>query len=164
MSGLTHDRLRELLKYDPETGQFTWLVSTAEFVGKIAGFPKRDRAYWLIQIGPKRYRAHRLAWFYMTGEWPKDLIDHRDGDGLNNRWANLREADSSKNTQNSRRRSDNRSGLKGVNFVARLNKWKSRVSLNGKRIYLGSFATPEAAHAAYAAKAIELHGEFARAA
>lgn len=167
MEKLTHAQLREILSYDPETGWFTWLVSNSQFVGRIAGHrhdPGTGQAYWLIKIDRVQHKAHRLAWFYMTGKWPEALIDHRDCDGLNNVWANLREADSSTNTQNSRCRSDSRAGLKGVNFNARLGKWTARIKAGARRIYLGSFGTPEAAHAAYKTAAEKAFGEFARAA
>lgn len=163
MAEITQTQLHELLKYDPETGHFTRL--TGRHVGKIAGYQKEpspgDKPYWAIQIGSRAYQAHRLAWLYMTGEWPKALTDHKDGDSLNNRWLNLREADFSTNTQNSCRRSDNRSGLKGVNYTAARG-WKARISLHGRRIHLGRFPTAEAAHAAYKEAAEKLFGEFAR--
>ena len=98
----------------------------------------------------------------MTGEWCSAVIDHRDGDPSNNRWDNLRRATVSQNNANRRLHRNNKCGFKGVvqnpwgRFIASIYK-------NGRRIHLGMFATPEAAHAAYVAAARELFGEFARA-
>lgn len=161
MAMLTHSRLLEILRYDPETGHFTRLVGRR--VGKVTGYRNdvgNGFIYWMIYVEGQVYRAHRLAWFYMTGEWPKALIDHKDCCTLNNRWENLREADHSSNTQNSRIRADNLSGLKGVNFSE--GRWKARISVRGEHVHLGLFPTAEAAHAAYKAAAQRMFGEFAR--
>jgi hypothetical protein len=171
MPDISLQYLRKILRYNPETGDF---IGANPFdrrtFGRRVGFQSRrtgrsdEPVYWIIQIGVVRYRAHRLAWFYMTGEWPKILIDHKDCDGLNNRWGNLREADYSANNQNSRCRSDNQAGLKGVDYHKRARKWRASICLRGQRTYLGLFETAEDAHAAYVAAATRLFGEFARAA
>ena len=94
---------------------------------------------------------------------PKELdVDHRDGDGLNNRRANLRVATVLENQFNARRRKDNASGFKGVSWHRAAGKWYAHISLNRKRFHLGTFDTPEAAHAAYAAASAAFHGEFGR--
>lgn len=103
-------------------------------------------------------RMHRL----LMGS-PQGLeIDHRDGNGLNNRRSNLRVATSSQNKQNQGIRADNTSGFKGVTWVKRDRKWQARIEVGGKRRFLGLFKTPEAAHAAYVAANAELHGSFGR--
>ena len=96
----------------------------------------------------------------MTGEWGRPAIDHRDGNSTNNRWSNLRRATPSQNNANRRRPRHNTSGYKGVYF--RWGFWRACIKRNGRRIYLGVFATPEEAHAAYVAAARKLFGEFAR--
>ena len=158
---LTHDQVRRLLSYSPRTGLFRWKISPAVGVpaGTIAG--KRGRGYVSIQIGRCKYRAHRLAWFYMTGEWPVGMVDHRDNDGMNNRWRNLREATRSQNGGNSRCR---RNGLKGAYQRRDNKKWFSIISINNRRIFLGYQPSERAAHKAYMAAARKHRGEFARAA
>ena len=101
-----------------------------------------------------------MAWLYMTGSWPAKDIDHKDGDGLNNSWCNLREATRLENSGNSRRRSDNTSGAKGVRLDR--GKWIAQIVVAGKLRRLGTFNTLEAAAAAYEAAATEHFGEFAR--
>lgn len=128
-------------------------------MGDVAG--KAGRAYILIQIWGKKYRAHRLAWFYVTGRWPTKIIDHEDNDGLNNRWLNLREATRSQNGANSRGR---RPGLKGAYWHKKSNRWFSVIAANGARSFLGYFANEREAHEAYVRAAKEVHGQFARAA
>ena len=105
---LTLQRLREVLSYDPDTGLFTWKKRTGSraVVGAIAG-TANNGGYIQVSIDGVLYYAHRLAWLYMTGEWPEAEVDHarmRPGD---NRWDQIREASRSQNEQNKRRRSDN---------------------------------------------------------
>lgn len=88
--------------------------------------------------------------------------DHRDGDGLNNRRDNLRICTHGTNQLNKAARKDNRSGLKGVSWEKRAGRWKSEISINGRKRWLGYFDSPEAAHDAYCAAASYLHGDFAR--
>jgi hypothetical protein len=98
----------------------------------------------------------RLAWFYTTGAWPKDQIDHIDGNKSNNRFANLREATPSQNTQNQRRAMrTNKLGILGV-ILAR-GKFRAQIWFDGKNKFLGYFATAEAAHAAYLAAKRKFH-------
>lgn len=160
--GLTQERLKELLSYDPLTGIFVWEVDRYRVKrGDRAGSISPTTKYRVIRLDQKNYAEHRLAWFYMTGEWPSDEIDHRDLDRQNNKWGNLRPASSSQNKANRKAR-----GVypKGVCFHKPSGWFTSRVHKNGKQISLGCFRTAEAAHAAYVAAAQEIHGEFARAA
>jgi len=158
---ITADRVREVLRYDANTGVFTWLVSVGCVkVGDIAGSGDGD-GYVAIMIDGRHYKAHRLAWLYVTGELPSLQIDHANGTRDDNRWANLREATQSQNLANSSRRSDNTSGFKGVG--QRRGRWRAQIRKDGRRIHLGTFSTPEAAHAAYLKAANDHHGEFARA-
>ncbi len=160
---LEAERLRELLHYDPETGVFTWRVHRGFKAqpGKIAGKVDK-RGYRLITVDCKSYWAHRLAWLYMTGAWPKDGVDHRDLVKDNNSWGNLRQATASQNQANRRCRCDSRSGLKGVTWHPQSGKWRAYIRHDGRFHHLGLFDAPETAHAAYLAAAEKQHGEFAR--
>lgn len=160
---VTQSRLRELLNYDPVSGVFTWKMSlkTTIKVGDAAG-GKKPVGYLYIGIDQRIYLAHRLAWFYMTGEWPKADIDHVNGIRDDNRFCNLREATRSENLQNKGASPSNHSGFKGVSFSKSKRRWDARIVANKKRYYLGSFGTPEEAHAAYCAAARKYHGEFSR--
>ncbi|UXZ44493.1 HNH endonuclease signature motif containing protein [Pseudomonas soli] len=146
---ITARRLRELLHYDPATGIFTNIAPRKKVVvGSVAGSLDASTGYWMIGLDRRRYYAHRLAWLYMTGEWPAQLIDHLDGDRTNNVFANLRDAERAINQQNMRRPlPGTASGLLGA-FKKR-NKWTSNVRAFGQIIRLGTFDTAEEAHAAY---------------
>lgn len=169
MERISHARLKEVVHYDPETGHFTRLKSPyPACIGRRLGSPLQGRdslpTYLTVDVERRTYKAHRLAWFYMTGEWPNELIDHKNCDGFNNRWNNLRQADQSRNQQNSRIRSHNTSGFKGVSRHSQSGKWRATIKAGGRRISLGLFLNPGDAHAAYEKAAIEHFGEFARAA
>jgi hypothetical protein len=99
---LTANRLREVLDYNSETGVFTWRVALRPRmkIGTVAGWLD-ERGYRRVRIDARPYLAHRLAWLWMTGEWPSGRLDHRDGDPGNNCWSNLREAMQSQNSANS---------------------------------------------------------------
>lgn len=169
MSFLSQARLKELIDYCPDTGLFHWKFRPGDtrstrsfnsrFPGKIAGTSQRCGRV-IIWIDGKNYLAHRLAWLFMTGRFPKRLIDHcncRPGD---NRFSNLREATSSQNGTNKHGRAV--TGFKGV-VQHRPGRFVAYIKRDKKTRNLGSFATPEAAHAAYIAAAIDIYGEFARA-
>jgi hypothetical protein len=160
---VTAGRLREVLSYDPETGVFVWRerLSTRTRVGDVAGCPCKTNGYVLIRIDGRGYYAHRLAWLYMHGSFPPDEIDHRDGDRANNKLDNLRACSHAQNQKN-RPRQRNKSGFKGVRLERRTGKWFAAIASNGKQTHLGTYHTPEAAHAAYCAAAANLHGDFAR--
>lgn len=167
---LTYERVRELLNYDPETGVFTLLIDRNKGRYKAGHVLGTDmKRYRMMEIEGEKYLAHRFAWFWMTGLWP-DRIDHKDEDGFNNRWANLREATVSQNAMNHRGKSKHSlSGIRGVSFVKNRAKcgskpWKATIMKDGKRRLIGLFTTPEEAGIAYRKVALELHGEFARAA
>lgn len=158
---LTHDLLKKLLHYDPDTGIFTWKERGVEmfghckrpdaacwtfnnnFKGKTAGCEQngggqRGLKYITIGVLGKNRKAHRLAFLYMEGKLPKELVDHIDQDGTNNAWSNLRIATYELNVKNSHMRTDNKSGFNGVN-IHKSGKWIVRCQLNGERIYGGLF-------------------------
>jgi hypothetical protein len=166
---ITAERLREVLDYDPNTGAFRWRYRpereqrwNSRFAGKDAGHPCKRLGYVLLNIEGRLCRAHRLAWLFMTGSWPTVEIDHADGDGLNNRWKNLRLATRSENNSNTRLPRHNTSGLKGAYFDKRTGRWLAQIRHQKQQIYLGKFDTAEEAHAAYCEAAARHHGAFAR--
>jgi HNH endonuclease/AP2 domain len=128
--------------------------------GNIAG-AKKAGDYIRISIDGRQHLAHRLAWLYVHGRWPAALIDHINGNPADNRIANLREASRSQNQANSGLRLGNRSGLKGISRKP-YGTWSAQIFYQGTKHYLGTFATPEEAHAAYREAARRLFGEFAR--
>lgn len=154
MSTLTAEELREIWHYDPDTGSFTWRKPTK--IGRPPGTKVNKRGYVTIMIRYKNYFAHRLAWLYMTGEWPKNRIDHINGVGSDNRFCNLRDVTVTVNAENQRRpRKDNGVGFLGV---AKNNKrFMAKIKVNGKFVYLGTFDTPEEAHAAYLEAKRQMH-------
>ena len=146
---LTTGRLREVLAYDADTGIFTRLERSAAKVriGDIAGGID-PQGYTLIRVDLKRYRAHRLAWLYMTEVWPDGQIDHINGIRSDNTWGNLRDVTNTINCQNKHQaRSDNKSGFLGVSRDKKA--WRAVITINGARKYLGRHETPEIAYAAY---------------
>jgi hypothetical protein len=159
---LTHERLLSVLHYDPATGRFTWLVQISNISAGSEAGSDHGNGYIEIGLDGTSHFAHRLAWFYMTGEWPSGQIDHRDLDRSNNRWRNLRPATHGQNVHNSGPRKNNSHGFKGAFFSKKARKWGAQIMFRRQKYSLGYFDTPQEAHAAYAQKAIELHGEFAR--
>lgn len=153
---VTIDRLRHLIDYNPETGEFT---KRPKKIGSIVG--KARHKFWMLYIEGVQYSAHRVAWFWMTGQWPPNsvVVDHINGDATDNRWANLRLASPSENQRNRTKvNNNNSSGLTGVYKKKKDDKyWFS--SLGNK--YLGRFSTKEEAHEAYRKAALEKFGEFA---
>jgi hypothetical protein len=161
------EELRQILSYDPKTGVFTWRVGSPRGGRQIAGNVAGNlgvEGYRHIRIKKRLYLAHRLAWLYVTGDWPGGDIDHKNGVPGDNRFANLREVTHAANMQNSKRRKHNTSGFKGVRLsAAKKNKrWFATIQKDGRMVYLGTFPTPEEAHAAYRKAAEVHHGEFAR--
>ena len=145
---ITQELLKELLSYDPETGIFVWLNrDNVQFNGKSgnknAGWVT-ERGYLRIEISDTAYSAHRLAWFYVHGEWP-DITDHINGIKLDNRIVNLRSVNSSENSRNRAMTSKNTSGVVGVHWRVKPRKWQARIHINGKRVSLGHFKTIEEA-------------------
>lgn len=154
---VTHEQLTRLLAYDPETGDFTWLVDGRRCTaGQIAGHRNLVNKYLRIWVGGCSYYGHILAWFYMTRRWSVEEIDHKDTDKTNNKWDNLREATRVQNTRNANCRFNNKSGFKGVSKKG--NSFRAVI----ERDHLGMFTTAQEAAAAYDLEAIKRFGKFAR--
>lgn len=161
---LTHDRLVSLLIYEPTTGLFRWKVNNRRAkVGNVAGKVNRaeNQGYVLVSLDCRVFRAHRLAWFYVHGEWPTGHLDHINGDRADNHLANLRPASHSENLANQRRRSDNTTGFKGVTYRPDRRNYRAKISRGGRHFHLGAFDTAEEAAAAYMRAARDLYGAFA---
>lgn len=131
---ITQDELKELLHYDPDTGIFTRIKcdKRKDRIGEVAGGVHRF-GYWIIKLNLKEYKAHRLAWLYMTGRWPLNQIDHINRIRTDNRFSNLRECSNSENCKNMSKNKKNTSGYKGVSFDSRKKKWKARCSVDKVR-------------------------------
>lgn len=166
--------VRSRLSYDPLTGQLTWLAKTV----RDGAFRRHDLAwnttyagretgsvnaygYLVVNIGGRPYPAHRLAWLITHGVWPKAMIDHANGDKVDNRLANIREATPSQNCMNTAIRTDNTSGAKGVSWHPQTGTWRAAIKVNGKKRSLGLHSTVQSAAAVYASAAREEFGEFA---
>jgi len=156
---LSVDELRAKYSYDPETGVFIKKALTKYQKEWVAGC-KDPSGYVRICINGRIYLAHRLAWYYMTGFQPINLIDHINGNKQDNRFVNLREADYSQNMMNSRLASNNRSGCKGVSWLSRKKAWRAEGKIDGKRVFLGQFKNLSDAISAYQKFAKENHAEF----
>jgi hypothetical protein len=137
---LTQSQLKELLYYDPDTGLFINKISRGSraLAGAIAG-DLNSIGYWRIAINCSRYSAHRLAWLYVYGSWPKDQIDHINRIRHDNRISNLREVTISQNLQNVGLRTDNTSGYKGVCWSNKHRKWQAQIKINNVYLCLGRF-------------------------
>lgn len=138
MNMLTQQRLKELIQYDPVTGKFYRPTkSGAKECGTAS--THSNKQYLRIWVAGKLYYAHRLAWLYMTGAFPKDQIDHIDGNGLNNVFTNLRDVTCQVNNKNRRLSSNNSSGITGVHWCEERQKWVSQIKHFGKIKHLGRF-------------------------
>lgn len=157
-TGLTVDRARELLDYNPENGTITWRFKVSNRrKGSLAG-AKTAGGHLATRIGGRLYRNHRLAWLLVTGCWPLDEIDHINGLRDDNRWLNLREADTFLNRENQHiPTSSNSSGYLGVSWHSRKSRFRARIRTRGKTVLLGYFKDPAEAHQAYLTAKRELH-------
>ena len=148
MTGLSMVNFEDYFVYDPE-GCLRWKQHRGMRgkEGKKAGSERSRYSY--VQLFGKLYSVHGVVWYLHKGTYPdysKDqVIDHIDGDTKNNRIENLRLATTSQNQQNTKIRVDNTSGVKGVSFIPRFNKWCARININKKRTLIGYFKTLEEA-------------------
>lgn len=164
MTELTHARLLQLLHYDPETGNFTRRVATGyrgcHRVGSLCGSLDKTTGYVRVGLDGKEYWAHRLAWFYVHGEWAPHDVDHRDRVRHHNWIANLRAATRAENLHNQVKANvRSKSGVRGVVWDPRRQTWKASISVGNRTRHLGRFATIEAAEAVYMAAKLQHIGE-----
>src|SRR5216684_8823237 len=161
---ISHSKLKQYLRYQPSTG--FWFRRTAYRANYSVGDRadrRRTSGYFYVMLKKRRYPAHRLAVFYMTGVWLPEVTDHRDTDTENNKWDNIRPATQTQNLANARRRKDNTSGYRGVSWNKEKKKWHARIVCRGKVTILGYFPSKFKAHVAYRRAAKVQFGEFARA-
>lgn len=174
--------LRQLLRYQPETGRLFWKERPVSmFPGTNARPSEHSRKQWNSRCAGKRafaslncngypngkifgrsYLAHRVIWKMTYGQIPDGQIDHVNGDKTDNRLCNLRIATAAQNQHNRPAYRTNQSGRKGVSWHKRIGKWQARICLGGKLRSLGYFSSLDEAAEAYDRAALELHGEFAR--
>lgn len=150
------DELRSMLSYDPLDGVFTW-ISVSKFHGEkngnVAGC--ESEGYRYVKIDSIRYKAHRLAWFYINGYWPVGFIDHINGDGLDNRIKNLRDVSQTVNAQNHKEKIKKNGLPTGVSFC--VGGYRARIQVNKKQLSLGVFDSQEKAYKAYRSARDEHH-------
>ncbi len=150
---LTQVQLKELLDYEPTTGEFRWKPrpgsSSNRKAGDVAGCNMKD-GYRMIRIFKNGYLAHRLAYLYMTGSFPAELLDHINGVRSDNRWSNLRDVSTRENFQN--KKCHRGGNLPGASYCPYLNKnkpWLAQIQINKKKKSLGLYPTEQLAHEAY---------------
>lgn len=153
---LTVERVRELFRYDPETGVVTFTCKRGRArAGAQAGSIK-SRGYVEIQVDGQMVRRSRLAWALFHGQWPRHQIDHINRVRNDDRICNLRDVTAFENMHNQGlTRSNNTTGVVGVSFNKRQSKYVASVYVNGRCIFLGQFVTlEEAAQARARGKAL----------
>lgn len=156
---ITHERVKELVVYDPETGVFRYRIDRRHGVkaGDVAA-NQANKGHIKVKVDSHHILAHRLAWFYVHGEWPPEEIDHINRDPSDNRLINLRPADRSLNNFN--KACYAKSGFKGVyRQTSKRGGWQAIIGLRGVRKHLGTYETPEEAHQVYLAAAKDFYGE-----
>ena len=161
---ITAEEARNLFAYDPVTGSLTRRVTVSNNAraGQIITC-RNSAGYRVVRAFGRLYRTSRIIWLMQTGAWPPHEVDHRDRDKANEAWENLRSATRPQNQANTEPSAANTSGYKGVYFSRPRGCWLAQIRVLGVWHGLGAFDSAEDAHAAYAAKARELYGEFAAA-
>lgn len=153
--------LRQLLRYEPETGKLFWRERSRDMFGSNRIFLSWNARYAGAEalvvkfmgyrsggVNGARVLAHRAVWAMQTGAWPEADIDHINGVRDDNRLENLRAVTRAENLRNTRRRDNNTSGFTGVDYFKAMKSWRARIHVNGAEVVLGYFATAEAAGAA----------------
>ena len=170
LTDLTAEHVRSLFTYDPEEGLLRWRFPAGQGGRILEGSPagwNHPEGYRIVRVNGRAYRVARIVWLYVSGEWPRHKIDHKDCNPSNDKWNNLREATDSEQKQNNRKRKDNKTGYKCVSYYndpryrdGRCYRWQ--VVVNGKRIKSSKrYATAEECYAAYCELLPRFHGEFA---
>lgn len=178
---ITAEFVRSILDYNPETGSLIWKARVPDmfapnkrgsqewecnrwnsrYASKDAGKPDA-KGYLRLSIHRKFYQGSRIIWLWMTGEWPKEFIDHVNIDPADNSWINLREASRSQNGANRHIPKANTTGLKGVHWMKANRKWLAQIRVKKRQFYLGLFDCPAAAHFAYLVETDNHFGNFGR--
>ena len=161
MTKLTQEEVRQLLDYNPETGELRWKVDRSRMkVGMVAGCVDSSTGYLKIGINGKRYPMHRVIWLWWYGYFPESEVDHIDRDPSNNRLINLREVSRTCNSRNCGTGARNKSGVKGVFWYARYGKWQSSIMVDYKEKQLARHAdfTEAVAHRLAAEQCLNWEG------
>lgn len=155
------EMLNDYFSYNRDSGVLTWKKRTSNRVkvGDIAGSETKT-GYLHVGFMGVDIKVHRIVWAIENGKWPEMYIDHIDGNRLNNKINNLREATSNQNAWNMRRPSHNTSGIKGVGFCKQTGKYTAWIWINNKKMWLGRHNTKDDAYNAYASEAKKLFGDY----
>lgn len=153
---ISRGQIIDRLDYDSDAGIFTWKMphkKALRFKGKRAGCVWKAQAngnkdYRYIKFNCIPIAEHHLAWMIAYGEWP-EMIDHKNGDSLDNRIDNLRICNPVINSQNHNRPTRSMTGFMGVKKIKSTGKYEASIGINGKSVYLGTYNTPQAAHESY---------------
>lgn len=157
MPQITQSRLKEVLRYEPETGYFFWLFTKGRAKSDVPCSLKNKDGYIRIGIDGGTHSAHRLAWIFVHGEIPDLCIDHINRIKDDNRIANLRLVTRSENQQNKTVEKNTVSGVKGVSWNKSSSGWQTQIAHQGRHIYIGTFKSISEAEIAYSKAASELH-------
>lgn len=153
---INQSELKESLYYNPDTGEF-YRYSTGRVVTAV-----NNTGYIHININGKKYLGHRLAFLYMTGKFPEEDVDHINGNRTDNRFSNLRVATKAQNNLNRKLNNNSSSGVKGVTFNKKLNKWLVQLQINKQKMYFGVYSDFELAELVSEEAIKKYHKEFAR--
>ena len=153
--------LKEYMDYEPDTGVFTWKRHRSQTATKGTQVKCKDpKGYIILGWNRRNYRAHHIAWWWITGEMPGGELDHINNIRHDNRFSNLRKASSTQNNHNKLKPVTNTSGVKGVNWHKYRGAWAARITVDGARIQLGYFTDLESAEKIIRAAREKLHGDF----
>lgn len=166
MSEITRELILSLFTVEMRTGQFFWKVAPRthpRLEGLEAGSIRRGhsgKSYWHIKIGGYPYKRSHLMFLVVHGRFPHPCADHEDGNSVNDRPENVREATVLENAWNHKKRARRIKLPMGVRITTS-GRFMARLGFKGKQLSLGSFDTPKEAHVVYLEKRKELYGQFA---
>jgi len=154
------DKILEWVSYDPDTGIFRWKKTSGRgYAGEVAG-GAHSKGYLYITIRGVPYLAHRLAWYLTHGSFPRQQIDHKNGDKRDNRIVNLRLATNQQNHANRGPQRNSSTGVKGVYWFKPNRQWKAQICVSGKSIVLGYFHDFDDAVRCRKAAELKYHGDW----
>jgi len=159
MKKISIKKLNNTFRYDSKTG-LLWRRHPyhKKEMDTPAGW-KSPKGHIIVCVFGTNFKAHRIVWAMQTGRWPTKQVDHKNRNGSDNRWHNLRLASNGQNRSNSKTGRNSRSGFKCVT-VTPSNKFVAYFKKKNTRVHLGTFLTPQEAHAAYVTAAAKQYGEF----